>query len=642
MMSIINILDSSIFNRIAAGEVVDKPLSIVKELTENSIDAQSTSIIIDVKNGGIDFIRVTDNGKGLSKDDLFNAFLPHATSKIKNIQDLDSIATLGFRGEALPSIASVSKVTMTSRQENSDLGFFVTYENGKLIDSGEVGSPLGTSVTVEKLFENIPARQKFLKKPKLEEADISDFVSKLILANFNVSIKYTANDKKIYHSNGNGKEAAVYTVYGMDCLKNLTYIDSKYIESDNTMSDIILSGYVNKPAFSKHNRTFQTLIVNGRIVTNSAISYAVFQCFSGYLMQHQFPMYILYLNIPFDMVDVNVHPNKMEVKFASPQIVNKIITDTISRKILELSFSAKEITSSITNTEDEPIRSERASTYSLTKNNDKPNILNSYKIKSSMQNMISGNLTEPTKFSHILNDLFGAASQITATRDPLIKQPDNQNQQLDKSFDKKLISTDECFSFSKNSELNLNVIGKAFNTYIIVQSNDDLFFIDQHAAHEKLIYDRLISEIDNNSIIIQDLLAPYVFELSNIEEEQLLSKIEVLETFGFSISNMGNRIFKLNSIPLQLNDMEFKEFVFNLMSTIKSGEVKNSNFLKERVMQAACKAAVKGDMDLSKFEISSLLELMRKKDTPLFCPHGRPIVVKIARSEIEKWFKRKL
>lgn len=335
-MSKINLLDSSVFNRIAAGEVVERPCSIVKELIENSVDAEASIISVEIKNGGLDFIKITDNGYGLEKDDLEKAFLPHATSKIKNLDDLNSIMTLGFRGEALTSIASVAKVTMVSKTAVNDLGNYIIIENGAIIEKGECGCPLGTSVTVENLFKNIPARAKFLSKPSAEEAIITDTVSRLIITNYSKSIKYTSNNKIIYQSVGDNLKNAIYAVYGKSFTDNLVPIE--YV-----MSDITLRGFINKPYFTKPNRTYQTLIVNGRYVVNSDVSYCVYNCYQNYLMKRQFPIFIMELNVPPDMIDVNVHPNKLEIKFADGASIKRVIYNTVKNKLTELTSVPKEI-----------------------------------------------------------------------------------------------------------------------------------------------------------------------------------------------------------------------------------------------------------------------------------------------------------
>lgn len=325
-MSKINILDSVIFNRIAAGEVVENPRSVVKELVENSIDAGADTIVIEINGGGIEYICVSDNGTGIEREDMPTAFMPHATSKICSIKDLENISTLGFRGEALSSIASVASVEMTSRCSGNQLGYKIVLQEGKIVDEGECGSPYGTKIIVKNLFANIPARAKFLGNVRSEEGAVTEFVIKIILTNPQLKIKYIADGEIVYQSDGGGVESAIYNVYGKDFLSNMVAV--KYV-----MPDITISGMICKPNFTKHNRNYQTLIVNGRYIVNSDISYCIQQCYMDYLMKRQFPAYVLYIDMPVDMVDVNVHPNKLDVRFSGEKRLKGIIYNFIKENI---------------------------------------------------------------------------------------------------------------------------------------------------------------------------------------------------------------------------------------------------------------------------------------------------------------------
>ena len=331
-MSKIKLLDKSVYNRIAAGEVVERPLSIVKELVENSIDAGATAISVAIEDGGMKKISVSDNGSGILPEDVPTAFMAHATSKIATAADLDGIATLGFRGEALPSIAAVSCVKMNTRVPGSETGFTYCVDNGEVTDAGACGCPFGTSVTVTHLFDKIPARKKFLDKQSKEESAITGTMEKLILANANVSFKYTVNGKVVYSSAGQGVENAIYAVYGKEFFDGL-------IKTENSEFGITLHGYVCKPSASKHTKGYQTLIVNGRYVISDEVSYWIYGCYMNYLMKRQYPAYVLYLDMPFDLVDVNVHPNKLEIKFADDGIVKKVIVDAVKKKVLSTLMS---------------------------------------------------------------------------------------------------------------------------------------------------------------------------------------------------------------------------------------------------------------------------------------------------------------
>lgn len=646
----IKVLDSSIFNRIAAGEVVDRPSSIVKELIENSIDAGATAISIEVENGGIDKIRVTDDGKGISSEQLKVAFLPHATSKVSSLSDLERICTLGFRGEALPSIASVSYVSMMSRTNSSELGSIIVIQNGNIIDQGEKGCPYGTTVTVEKLFNNIPARAKFLKKASVEEAEISELVQKLILANPDLSIKYIANDKKVYHSAGDGIESAIYTVYGKEFLNNMEFVHS-------TMSEMVLKGYVNKPSFSKHNRSYQTLVVNNRYVINSDISYYIYNCYQNYLMKRQYPAFVLYLEIPLDMVDVNVHPNKMEVKFANYQLVKTLVTKTVMDYIQNAVLMPKEIS-----TQDEVLQS-----YPKSDNKKRDDIFDVAKIIPSHNSINKGNdmiLKENGSFFNIFKNPISHSFDKTE-RDSTYKElfgnnekSDNDNnvskqnnkfanpnsiQSRELSATKDELSNETYLNNFKQEKFDISesykLIGKLFNTYIILEYNSDAYYIDQHAAHEKILYDKMIEEFNSGKMIVQDMMVPYLFDVNYADNEILLEKIEDLNKCGFTINKLSGLSYSLSALPLLCVGIDLQEFVSQILTSINN-KYKKTDFIKEVIMQSACKAAVKGEMDLSKDEIIILLNAMVENRIDLFCPHGRPIVVKISKAEMEKWFKR--
>ena len=636
-MTEINLLDKSVFNRIAAGEVVDRPCSIVKELIENSIDAGTTSISITVRGGGVEFIRVSDNGKGMSGEDLRTAFLPHATSKIKSIEDLDNISTLGFRGEALPSIASVAKVTTVTRKADSKIGHVYVIDNGVETDFGEMGAPIGTTVTVEGLFDRIPARKKFLSKYSSEESAITNLVARSILSNYNVSFTYTLNGKTIYVSTGNGIESAIKTVYGDEYLSNMIKIHS-------TISDIVLCGYINKPSFSKHSKSFQTLIVNGRYVINDEISYTIFGCYQKYLMTRQYPTYVLYLNLPYDLVDVNVHPGKMQIKFAMPALIKKIVVDTIEEQVMNTVAIPKTIenVATIKSTASAPISffettqtTSFAKSFEIIDGNDKDDGVKSQffsettlkKQPEKVSSSVLGEIPEPVSVK--------ICSRNSETEKTYLREPSEDS-----------FSTVLQGMFVQQEQIEVpqqtKMVGKAFNTYVFVEKGNNLYLIDQHAAHEKILYDKYVSEFERGSIPTQDMLLPYTFSVSSEEFELINSRIDDLKKIGFVLSTQGRDSFNLSAIPLCCVGLNVKNFISDFLQI----NVKTSKYdsmpasFRAKLMQSACKSAVKGEDDLSEMQILSLLSQMSESVTELFCPHGRPIVIKISKNEIEKWFKR--
>lgn len=638
-MTEIKVLDKSVFNRIAAGEVVERPCSIVKELIENSIDAGASSISVTVKGGGIEFIRVADNGKGINSSDIKTAFLPHATSKIQSVADLDRISTLGFRGEALPSIASVAKVTMSTRTPDSEFGYRYAVDNGIEKDFGEIGAPFGTSVTVENLFDRIPARKKFLAKENVEENAITNLVARYILANYNIAFKYTVNDKTIYISAGSNIENAILTVYGNEYLQNM-------LEIHSTMSDISLSGFINKPAFSKHSKSFQTLIVNGRYVINDEISYTVFGCYQKYLMKRQYPTYILYLNLPYDLVDVNVHPNKMEVKFAIPSLIKKLVADTIKSQVLESVAIPKEIESFYPESHFQTYTSKydnNADSAATVYNDDIISVLPNSTDNDSVKSFFGiqekaevANQTNDKVNSDVLGEIpaLKIKSRFTDFSETKLKE----NTESSIGFLKTYSSAEQIqMDVPKRSK----VAGKLFNTYILIEYDNSVILIDQHAAHEKLLYDRLLAEYNTQNILTQSLLLPFDFSVSATESSFLSDNLENLKNIGFEVTqNDKNALnFSVKSIPACCTGINLKEFVGSFLSE-NIGNNKLPQAFLEELMQMACKAATKGEYDLSESEINSLLEQINNETTELFCPHGRPIAVTLKRSEIEKWFKR--
>ncbi len=681
-MTRINVLDKSVFNRIAAGEVVEKPASIVKELVENSIDAGATHIRVEIRGGGIKYIRVSDDGKGIPADNVKTAFLPHATSKISKLDDLDAISTLGFRGEALPSIASVATVTMITRTPDSDIGTRYVLDNGTETDFGEIGAPVGTTVTVEDLFARIPARRKFLQKESAEENAITACVAKFILANPNVSFEYVANDKTVYFSDGNGVENAIITIYGKEYLANTSYVQSN-------ISDIVLCGYINKPAYTKHSRSYQTFVVNGRYVQSDEISFTVFGCYQKYLMKRQYPTYVLYLNLPCDLVDVNVHPSKTEVRFAAVGLIKKLIADTVKEQVLSEVSIPKEIGGfprdeelfKFFTSKQQP--ADGTTTSQENKHGDNSNVFSDdfSEVFSSRGNPANN------KDDSVQNGFDDVFSPIT--HEPLtdeIAEPTRRNK-IDSSFldlpptetlaakdDKpgrfgenaSIFKRDETLSNVINSldtdsrhkagfgdlladkisppqsglqiPVSSKLIGKLFNTYIIIERGNDVYLIDQHAAHEKILFDKLMRQYENDTIAVQKMLVPYEFKVSPTEVDVLCENLPKLRDAGFSVSHKGGEKFTLSAVPATCSSINVQSFVSDFLSDLKDKVVSHDLFAS--IMQSACKAAVKGEDDLSDSEIETLLSGISENVSELFCPHGRPISVRIGRTDIEKWFKR--
>lgn len=644
----INILDSMVINRISAGEVVESPFSIVKELIDNALDAGATKISVEIKNGGIDSIIVKDNGKGIEYDDIKKAFLPHATSKIKNVEDLESIMTLGFRGEALASISNVSQTNMITKTESSDCAYSIDVFGGTFSEISPATGDIGTKIEVNNLFFNTPARRKFLKKPKQEENFITNIMSRYILAHPDISFKYIADNKLIYQTVGKSLLDAIYCVYGEETTQNIMPVEK-------IIGNLKLSGYVSKVGYSKPNTTYQTLIINSRYVVDEIVSKAAYMAFEEYLMTRQFPFYVLNLTMPAVDVDVNVHPSKMNVKFAYPS------------KIYDLVYTAI-----------------RSSIYQFL-NPNKNTPVNIEEIEKPAENLIKTDINslkeitvEPNRKS-INNSSFVELRQTTYK--PLtifdVKNDDvaRKNLQIDNSIqkDNKVLSENlnnkTISNLDKNKNLNNNeisndnikdienlqksegfkdignfldykIVGELFDEFLILEKNDKMLLLDFHAGHERLNYDKFTKMVNDRELVIQDLLIPYTQEMNQIEVDFIMQLKPELEQLGFDIDTFGDKKIIINSVPMQLKDINLKSFVDDLIHDMKNLKPSMNNEIRHYLMQKACKSSVKSGMKLSEMEIKELLKDLDLNNPVLLCPHGRPVITVITRAQIEKWFKR--
>ena len=637
-MANINILDKSIFNRIAAGEVVEKPASIVKELVENSIDAKATNITIEVEMGGIKKIRVTDNGVGMDKENLPKAFMPHATSKIATLEDLDKIGTLGFRGEALSSIASVTKVTAISKIKGSDEGTKITLAGGEITNITYIGCTEGTQITCEDLFYCVPARAKFLRKPKTEESEITNLVTRLILANPTIVFKYIVDGKTIYHSTGKNLEEAIYTIYGANTIENIIPVSYTY-------QDIIeVSGFIGKPSFTKANRTYQTILINGRYIINKTIQTAIYNAYENYLMKNAFPFFVLHVKIPLDKVDVNVHPNKLDVKFENNNLIFGAFYNPISETLQKLSSQVREYKS-----EEEIVEP-------------KINLNNLQTITASegyqFNNEIkpqNANLTNTTIEPEFVNevDLIGDDERKLqeSVHSFLVDSSTNyqaNSSELNTNLMAKFAKLEHVFTqqsiFNDEQKIDLSkvkIIGTCFNTYIIVESNGSIYFIDQHAGHERLLYDKFKQSFLNEQLAIQTLLVPYIFDTNHLEMQFINDNIELFNKLGFEIESFGINSFKVSTVPVLLKDISLANFFNSILNDLDNILTFNkADILKEYLEKSACRSAVKANDILSQTEIETLLNMLNAENQILLCPHGRPVIIEITEKEIEKWFKR--
>ena len=630
----INILDSMIINRISAGEVVESPFSIVKELIDNALDANATKITVEIKNGGIDSIVVKDNGKGIEFDDIKKAFLPHATSKIKNLDDLDAIYTLGFRGEALASISNVSQTNMVSKTPDADCAYTIDVNGGVFSEILPTSADVGTKIEVNNLFYNTPARRKFLKRPKTEEAQITNIMARYILAHPDIEFKYTADNKTIYKTTGKTLLDAIYCVYGEETTRNIMSIDK-------TVGNLKLTGYVSKIGYSKPNTTYQTLIINGRYVIDEIVSKAAYMAFEEYLMTRQFPFYVLNLTMPNVDVDVNVHPSKMNVKFASPSKIYDLVYTAIRGAIYEFLNPNKNTPVDIKSIETPQDNLIKTDINSLKEIEIQPSIkpINTNKLElrqTSFSPITFFDLKKETESATTLvnninfnrsteqqnNDIAGNMSNLTS----------NLNLDEDSDQNKSYKNIDEFIDYK--------IVGELFNEFLILEKNDNMILVDFHAGHERLNYDKFTKMVESRDVVIQDLLIPYVQELTEPEVEFILDLKLALSELGFDVDAFGDKKIIINSVPMQLKDINLKDFIDDLVHDMKNLKPNMNNEIRHYLMQKACKSSVKSGMKLNEMEIKELLKNLDINNPVLLCPHGRPVVTIITRAQIEKWFKR--
>ncbi len=636
-MSKINILDSSVFNRIAAGEVVERPSSVVKELVENSLDAGANIITVNIREGGQKSIQITDNGSGIEKEDMSKAFLPHATSKVKTVDDLDKISTLGFRGEALASIGSVSEANIVSKTRKQEYGHSVSVNGGVMTDITECASTGGTTVEIENLFFNVPARAKFLKSVRKEQSEITNLMARFILANPEVVFKYTADERLIYQSTGKGLKEAIYVVYGKDSLNNIIEVNSEY-------QGIKLTGFIGKPAFAKSNRTYQTLIVNGRYVINATVSAAAYSAYENFLMKGKFPFFVLNLEIPAEKLDVNVHPNKLDVKFENHQTIYGAIYSAVYNALGNANKANEVI-----ETENSVFESKRQSAFDVS---------SLQKYSAGEGKSFSGKIDSPEEVKVVINedktrqekanDLISSFSKISSTNTSEFKE---NTSMLTKAFNNELNAINaykkqnfvqkSAFEGEELSSVDIKFIGVLFNTYLLVEVANKAYLIDQHAAHEKILYDKLVKELDDKQIATQGLLIPHILNLNAVEYAFILENLDSVKELGFEIEPFGNSSFKISGVPAILQKMDLNNFFNMFLQDIQNTKTtNNSDLIKERLKQKSCKAAVKAGDKLSNLEVKTLLNKMLNQNIVLLCPHGRPIVIELTKTELEKWFKR--
>ena len=677
-MNPIKVLDQNTIDKIAAGEVVERPSSIVKELTENAIDAGASRITIEIKDGGISLIRVTDDGKGIPQDEIRLAFLRHATSKIDKVEDLDSIRSLGFRGEALSSVAAVSRTELFTKQAEDMTGTRYVIEGGREKLLEEVGAPDGTTMIVRDLFYNTPARSKFLKSPITEAAHVGSFVEQLMLSNPEIAFTFTVNGQTKASTTGSGSlKDVIYHIYGRDLASELLWTDF----GENGVG---IGGCLAKPSVSRGNRNFENYYVNGRYVKSRVIQSAIEEGYGNKLMQHQYPFTCLTLSIRGNLVDVNVHPTKMEVRFSDDRTVFNAVLHAVQKTLADREM----IIRASLNPPEKPDRNKPDAVRNeklpepFEKNALKEQAERSYGSQNPAGAAFSKDVSqlpesEGKKFRTQLSE--GKASQIPLSEEKTSQTPlpegkasqppisdertsqippaDGKASQIQAPEKKDVLETEEQAESGKNVVYEQQsfkpkflspeaaplrrIIGAAFNTYWIVEYEDSLFLIDQHAAHEKVLFTRLMKDYEKSAISSQMLCPPVVLSTSLEEQALLEAYLPAFWKIGFEIEPFGGRDYKISAVPYHLSAINSRELFISLLDSLEgSHEVKNLDIFVHRVATEACKAAVKGGGEISFAEAKYLIDELFRCDDPYHCPHGRPTIISLTKSDLEKKFKR--
>ncbi len=615
----INILTKEIYNKIAAGEVVDRPYSVVKELVENAIDAGATEITVEIEGGGKKLVRVIDNGCGIAKEDLPRAYLPHATSKLKTAEDLYCVHTLGFRGEALASIAAVSRMKIISRIAGES-AYDLASEGGALGTVNETAGGDGTLVTVEDLFYNTPVRLKFLKSDAQEESDVSNMMARFILSRPNVAFTYRVGGKVKYRSFGDGLQAALAAVYGAETVE-------KCYEISADKHGIKLKGYLGNQNFSKPNRSYQSLFVNGRYVVNQTVGAAITNAYGAYLMKRQFPFYVLFLDVPAEIVDVNVHPNKADVRFADNQIIYGSVYSVVSA-VLDGNSRALEYLAP--QTRNKTVQEVPAA----------ESVAPASPAPAEAPEMSYEEAKKELEF-----DVSPVGGRSPA---PRFTEPDEFVMKVAApSEDEKIFEENRAELFhkekAKQEKINPDTLlfkGELFRTYLIYEVDDAAYFIDQHAAHERLIYNKLCARMQSREPLSQPMLVPYVLSVNAEEYAFLMRNLALLNELGFEAEDFGGTSVKISAVPVDLKDIDLDGFFREVLASMESlNGIRLTSLLKDKLATSACKAAVKGGERLTDDEVRSLIREM-DGDMGMRCPHGRPVAVKMQKSELEKLFKR--
>ncbi len=614
-MSKILLLSEDVINKISAGEVVERPKNVIKELVENSIDAKSTKIEIKIKDGGKEYISVFDNGTGIEKDDIKNAFLPHATSKIVTDKDLYEVQSLGFRGEALSSICAVAKVSMTTKTEELEAGTRVVVQGSNVIEEKEVPFNRGTLIEVSNIFENVPARLKFLKKATTESATITDFVQKIAICYPQISFKFINNNTTILETSGNGDlKEVLYRIYGRE-------IQSDLIDVDYESDSISIKGLICKGASYRANRNYESFFINNRIVKSDIMRKAVEDCYKGRLPIGKFPIFALSITVSPSDVDINVHPSKEEVRFSDDDMIYDILNKVIYKAL-----------NSVVNIPKATVVHEKKPVNNFVEIIEIDDVI----IKEIEAPKVSVIEPTPTPIpipTEIVKELSFNDAKTEKKKTEVI---------VDIIKDEVVVPKKPSLYENKFFK-NVSIVGQLFDTYWLIEADDTSYIIDQHAAHEKILYEEFMFSYRNHDISTQMLLMPMSLMLSEEESIVLEDNIPLFEKFGFEIEQFGKNTYAIRSVPFVFESANSPSFFLDILENIRKlgKSVENlSEIYEEKIISMSCKAAVKANDKLSFNDARVIIEKLTKLENPFNCPHGRPTIIEFKKSEIEKMFKR--
>lgn len=647
----IQVLDQETINKIAAGEVIERPSSVVKELVENAIDAGATAVTIEIKDGGISFIRITDNGSGISKDDIPMAFLRHSTSKIKSIEDLMNVSSLGFRGEALSSIAAVSQVELITKTADDFTGSRYVIEGGNEISLEEVGAPDGTTFIVRNLFYNTPVRRKFLKTAATEAGYVNALIEHLSLSHPDISFRFINNNQNKLHTSGNmNLKDIIYGVYGRDITSNLMEISGK-------TQDVEIKGFIGKPVICRGNRGYENYYINGRYIKSSIITKAIEEAYKGYIMPHNYPFTAIHFKINPSIMDVNVHPTKMELRFSKNEFVYRFVLETVKECLANRELAARvklpdpvkqqQFTKSPENikqaeksyvqenTDSKPyqaprIEPPRESFYNSTESSVKQKTVNENQTTGFIKNITDYTKMPPTRLPEPFE---------IKRSDEMIKE-DKKIYEAEKKQEAEQLSMFDTPLMSEKAKADYRIIGQLFETYWLIEYEDKFYMMDQHAAHEKILYERFMNHLKVKDMDTQMIMPPVIIELNMQQEDAYKRNKQAFSRLGFEIEEFGGNAYKVNGLPAGLPNINLKQMLIDMIDGLTDDNSTDLDIITERVATMSCKAAVKGNNKLSFEEAKELIEELMQAENPYNCPHGRPTLIVMSKYEVERKFKR--